>query len=249
MEPFYSQKFFINDMAVDRYGFAKPSALLFFAQEVAGQHCRQLQVDYDTLAGKGMFWAVIRHRMVISRTPRRGQTIRVDTWPMPTSRAAFPRSVVGYDEEGNECFRSISLWVLMDMESRSMILPGKSGILVDGILRGGELAAPGSIMPGNLTASFDRTVCYTDLDRNGHMNNTRYLDWIDDLFPSDFHRENRLEELTVCYYAEGLEGQLLRLHYGFPEAGLAQVDIARDTGEKSERVFAARLRFRREEIL
>ena len=243
MEPFYTQNFEINDNVVDRYGRLMPSKILFFAQEVAGQHCNLLSVDYDTLAKKRMFWAVIRHRVQINRLPYRGETIRVETWPMPTTRVAYPRSVVAYDEEGKECFRSISLWVLMDLDTRNMILPGKSGISVVGTLRGTELAAPNSLVPKSLNVSRSRTVCFTDLDRNGHMNNTRYLDWIDDLLPSAFHRQHEIREFTVCYLSEAREGQELRLHWDFLEENTMHVDAYRRQEDKDERVFTARLTF------
>ena len=243
MEPFYTQNFQITDNVVDRYGRLMPSKILFFAQEVAGQHCNLLSVDYETLAQKRMFWAVIRHRVQVTQLPLRGETLRVETWPMPTTRVAFPRSVVAYDEEGKECFRSISLWVLMDLDTRNMILPGKSGISVVGTLRGTELAAPNSLVPKSLNAIRSRSVCFTDLDRNGHMNNTRYLDWIDDLLPSEFHRQHEIREFTVCYLSEAREGQELALHWDFLEENTMQVDAYRQLEDKKERIFTARLTF------
>ena len=243
MEPLFVQNFEITDMNVDRYGRLKPGAILYIAQEVAGQHCNLLSVDYDTLAKRRMFWAVTRHKVQITRLPRRGETIRVETWPMPTTRVAYPRSVVAYDEQGNECFRSISIWVLMDLDSRSMILPGKSGISVLGSLRGNELAAPLGLAAKNLGNHRSRTVCFTDLDRNGHMNNTRYLDWIDDLMPSAFHEKNSIREFTVCYLSEAREGQELTLCWDFAEDGTVQVDAHRVTPEKDERIFAAKMLF------
>ncbi len=243
MEPLYTQNFEITDMAVDRYGRLKHSMILFIAQEVAGRHCDLLQVDYDTLARRRMFWAVTRHKVQITRLPRRGETLRVETWPMPTTRVAYPRSVVAYDENGNECFRSISIWVLMDLDSRSMILPGKSGISVLGSLRGLELAPPLGLAKANLVNHRSRSVCFTDLDRNGHMNNTRYLDWIGDLLPSPFHEHHSLREFTVCYLSEAREGQELTLCWDFTQEGAMQVDAHRTTGEKDERIFAAKLVF------
>ena len=243
MEPQYVQSFLVDDMAVDRFGYLKPSAILFYAQEVAGAHCKALALDYDTLAKRRMFWAVIRHRVQVTRMPKLGETIRVETWPMPTTRAAYPRSVVAYDENGSECFRSISLWVLMDLDTRNMILPGKSGIVISGTLRGTELALPNGLVPKPMSNSRSREVRFTDLDRNGHMNNTRYLDWIEDLFPCSFHREHSLKKFTVCYLAEAREGQRLTMHYGVPEEGCIQVDAERREGEESHRVFAARLLF------
>ena len=246
MEPIFRQTFLINDSAVDRYGRLKPSMILFYAQEVAGQHCNLLAVDYDTLAKKRMFWAVIRHKVQVTRLPHRDETITVETWPMPTTRAAFPRSVVAYDADGNECFRSISLWVLMDLDSRNMILPGKSGITVAGTLRGTELTTPASLHPAVLDNSVQRSVCFTDLDRNGHMNNTRYLDWIADLLPSAFHEAHPVREFTVCYLSETKETQTLKLDWALSDGPVLQVHAHRektDVPGSQERVFSALVQF------
>ena len=243
MEPIYTDHFSVTDIAVDCYGRLKPSMILFFAQEIAGRHCVQLEVDYDTLEKKRLFWAVTRHKVQITRLPMRGESIRIETWPMPTTRVAYPRSMVAYDANGNELFRSISLWVLMDLDTRSMILPGKSGISVVGTLRGNELSSPLGLMAKPLNNHRQRTVSFTDLDRNGHMNNTRYLDWIYDLLPSDFHRSHSVHELTACYMSESREGQTLALHWDFLEENCMQVDAFRQGEDKDERVFSARILF------
>ena len=243
MEPLFTQEYEVTDIAVDCYGRMKPSMILFLAQEVAGRHCNLLSVDYDTLAAKRMFWAVTRHRVQITRMPVRGETIRIETWPMPTTRVAYPRSVIAYDAQGNECFRAISLWVLMDLDKRSMILPGKSGISVVGTMRGLELDTPNGLVAKDLRCHQHRSVCFTDLDRNGHMNNTKYLDWISDLLPSQFHEHHQPREMTVCYFSESREGQSLQLSWDFPEEGCLLVDAHRQQDDKLERVFSARYLF------
>ena len=124
MELIYRQTFTVSDLEVDCFGKLTLSSLLFYAQEVAGQHCQLLGTDYDSLAKLRMFWAVTRHRVQITRLPLRGEAITVETWPMPTTRVAFPRSTVAYDAQGKELFRSVSLWVLMDLNSRALVLPG-----------------------------------------------------------------------------------------------------------------------------
>lgn len=243
MEPIYQQEFHITDHAVDRYGRLKPSMLLYYVQEVAGRHIDAISLDYDALARRGMIWAIIRQRVQVSRMPRLGETIRLETWPMPTTRSAYPRSVVAYDQSGNEVFRSISIWVLMDVNTRSMILPAKSGITVAGTLRGSELAIPSALPSRNLANHRSRYVCYTDLDRNGHMNNTRYLDWIDDLLPSAFHHSHTFREFTVCYFSETREGQSLDLRWELIGDDCIQVDAHREQDGRDSRVFSARLLF------
>ncbi len=241
MQPIYTQEFEISDNCVDRFGNLKLSTMLYYVQEVAGRHVDLICMDYDHLAAKGMFWAIIRQKVQITRLPMRGEKIRVETWPMPTTRVAYPRSVVAYDADGNEVFRSISIWVLMDIRERNMILPAKSGIAVVGTLRGNELAAPASLSPRFLANTRERHVCFTDLDRNGHMNNTRYLEWIDDLLPSAFHRAHTPKELTVCYLSECREGEKLDLRWDFIEDGTLQIDAHRTNGQEDTRVFSAKI--------
>lgn len=243
MEPIYQQDFHITDAYVDRFGRLKPSAILYFAQEVAGDHFALLSMDYEALSRRGLFWAVTRHRVQVTRLPVRGEKIHIETWPLPTTRVAYPRSMVAYDEKGHELFRSISVWVLMDRNTRNMILPGKSGIAVPGTLRGLELATPTGLVARDMADSRNRTVCFTDLDRNGHMNNTKYLDWVSDLLPSAFHQGHPVKEFTVCYLSESREGQELGLHWGFQEENCLQVDAYRAAEEKQERVFSTRILF------
>lgn len=244
MQPIYTQDFTISDSCVDCYGNLRLSQLLYFVQEVAGRHVDMICMDYEHLFERGMFWAVIRQRVQITRLPVRGETIRVETWSMPTTRVAYPRSVVAYDTDGKELFRSISIWVLMSTQTRSMILPAKSGIALSGTLRGNELTAPASLAPQYLKNRTERQVCFTDLDRNAHMNNTRYMEWIDDLLPSAFHRVNTPAELTVCYLSECREGQTLTLKWDFIEDGVLQVDAHRAEEDGGDtRVFSARIQY------
>ena len=244
MEPIYRQKFTIAPTDVDRFGRLKPSMMLLYAQEVAGHHSDLLSHTYDSLAARGMFWAVIRNRIAVTRIPTEGQTITLETWPMPTTRTAYPRSTVAYDEAGRELFRSVSLWILMDLNQRTMILPGKSGVTVNGTLTGTELEAPKSLSPKALEGSAPRRVSFTDLDKNGHMNNARYLDWISDLLPSSFHQGHVLSDVTLCYLNEAREGQELDVTWGFSPEGELLVDIHRPKGEDFDRIFSSKMSFR-----
>ena len=246
MEMIYRKQFSITDLHLDCFLRLKPSVLLYFAQEVATDHAAMLGTDWNTLAARHLFWAVIRHKVQITRLPMSGETITVETWPMPATRVAYPRATIAYDEGGNELFRTMALWVLMDTQTRAMILPGKSGVDVPGIERGLEAAMPGSIMPKPLENRVEHTVGYSLLDRNGHMNNTRYLDWVDDLLPAAFHKDHPAKEFTVCYLSEAKEGQAITLDWQLSEGGLLSVETHRpkeDHSGKQERVFAAQIQF------
>lgn len=237
MEPIYQLSFCVDDLHADRFGRLKSSSILYFVQEAAGRHWQH--IEGETNQHCGLYWVIIRHRVQVTRLPRKGETVRLETWPMPTTRVAYPRSVVAYDERGSELFRSISLWVLMDPETRAMVLPDKSGVLVKGILRGNELPSPRSLAPASLGAQVERTVRFTDLDVNGHMNNARYLDWLADLLPGSFHQEHTIQDMTLGYMAEALEEDRLLQQWQMDENGHLRLEITRPDGEKGHRIFSA----------
>lgn len=247
MTTFFRQEYTLTDNLTDPFGRAKPSAILSFVQDAAGKHCVSLGADWQTLQEKNLFWAVTRHRVEISRLPLLGETFTLETWPMPTSRVAYPRSVVAYDREGNILFRVISLWVLMDTVSRSMVLPGKSGVPVDGLLRGGELEIPRALPLEEGENRRSRQVVYSELDRNRHMNNTRYLDWALDLLPSSYHDTHSVKDITVCYLSEATEGQAVQLDWALSEDGILTVNGLREetsVSGKQDRIFAVRMCFK-----
>ena len=246
MDLIYREQYKITAIHADCFERVKPSVLLYFAQEVAGEHSDRLGTDWETLQKKQLFWALIRTRVEIQRLPRVGETITVETWPLPETRTAYPRCTVGYDERGEVCFRCMSLWVLVDTNTRTMVLPGKCDVRVDGIVTGQEPEAPRSLPAKYAQTSITRTVGFEELDRNFHMNNTRYMAWVMDLLDSSFHGEHFVKEFTICYLTEAREGQSIELDYHLDENRLLTVNGRRektDVPGSKERIFAASVQF------
>lgn len=245
MKHIFEQTLTVSAEHTDCSGAVKLSALLHMVQEAAGGHCENLGTDWESIAKKGLFWAVLRHKAQITRLPVSGEVIRLQTWPMPTTRTAYPRAVLALDSQGKELFSVVSLWVLMDIHSRAMVLPAKSGVTVDGVLRGNELSLPASLPPAIGEHARLWEVSAEDLDRNKHVNNARYLDHTQVLADSlDICGAPR--EFTVCYLAEALLGQQITLRYNLSEDGILSVDGCRprtDVRDKEERIFALRVTY------
>ena len=160
---------------------------------------------------------------------------------MPTTRSAFPRTTEGYDAEGQLLFTVTNLWVLVDTKKRSMLLPGKSGVELEGITLGRELELPGSIYPETYENLTPRPVVQEDIDRNGHVNNTRYIDWLFDLLPEDVD----VKAIHAVYHNEALPGDQLLLNWE-KQADFMALEILRPTenpAEKSDRIFGAKVEF------
>lgn len=241
----YEQTFLVSDADVDCFCKLKASSLFYYAQEVAAHHSARLGADWETLSEKGLFWAVIRTRVEIRRLPVLGETVTVQTWPMPATRVAYPRASVALDAQGEVLFKVHSLWVLMDTATRKMVLPGKSGVDVPGEVFGTEAPAPGSLPAKPVEHIQYRTVQFSELDRNLHLNNTRYIEYMADLLPGSFHKEHALTDATVSYMAEVRENQRLRLGWTLSEDHTLYVDAYRinDREEVEERVFSGSLKY------
>ncbi len=239
----YEKLFEVSATAVDCFDRLQLSRLLACIQEAAGDHSALLVGPWQSLMARRLMWAVIRHRVEITRLPSSGEAVTVQTWPMPTTRTAFPRATVAMDSSGKELFRAISLWVLMDPETRAMVLPGNSGLTVNGWVRGGELAMPSAMLSKNMQNVQQRPVRFTDLDVNGHMNNCRYMDWVQDLLPAQFHGSHTPKEFVVCYSAEAREQELLELHWTLQAQSSLQVQAQRPADQGGGRVFSARIEF------
>lgn len=244
MEPIFEMQYPITEVLTDGYGRLHPAALLYLVQETAGKHCTQLGVE-DTKLG-GLFWAVLRYRVEVDRLPRLGETVTLRTWPMPTTRVAFPRAAEALDEQGNRLFRLVSLWVLMDEKTRQMVLPAKSGVDVPGVILGNELEIPAGIRAVSTEKMTARIVTEREIDKNLHMNNTMYLDWAMELLPRNFEKEHQLKAFTACYFNEAKLDNELAFCWTLREDNSLYLDSYRINGDEvdtGDRVFSAQMEF------
>ncbi len=128
---------------------------------------------------RGFLWIVTKIKLEIIRLPVYGEDIILKTWPGETSRVYFPRYYELRSSSDELLARASSLWALIEGEKRSPVIPGAESIHVKGHISGNELLLPtGLRIPDNEACKTDsalRTVLYSDIDMNGHMNNTQNI--------------------------------------------------------------------------
>lgn len=239
----YTKTIKLDATQVDAFGRMRPSALLEITQEAAGEHANLLGVGRDALGSHGLFWAIVRQVVHIHRMPLLGQTVHVTTWPGPAGRTAFPRYVRATTPEGEALFEAVALWLFMNRETRAMVLPAASGVQVPGQLLGMEMPLPTGIAPRQYDNRELRRVRFSELDCNGHLSNTKYANWLEDLLPGSYHRDHTLERLHICYLNEALEGQDIALHWTMEDGSLA-LEATRDLEDGKHRVFALRAQYK-----
>ena len=77
-------------------------------------------------------------------------------------------------------------------------------------LAGDEPSPPLPAAPlGSAIASV--TVRYSDIDVNGHVNNSRYVGWIMDSYPVEYHRNHSVFSLEANYLGETIGGDAITI--------------------------------------
>ena len=202
MQQPFSQDILLQASMVDVNGRWQPGSIFRVMQEVSGAHAEGFGLGRQPLMKAGIAWVLTRASLQMDEYPCYGQTVTVKTWPGKGRHAFFPRHYT-FEVDGREIGRSTTLYMLMDMEQRKMALPSRLPGQLPEYDIPAPLPTPGAI-PQLETEPTVRThqVRYTDLDFNGHVNNTRYVDWMCDLPTREFHQTHPMTGIRLNYRAE-----------------------------------------------
>ena len=208
MGDIYSETFALRTCHCDLHGDWRPSSILEFMQETAGAHCARLGAGRALTDALGVVWVLSRTRVEMRRVPRLGESVTVQTWPLAPKHLFFPRLNAFLGGDGEVLGRASSLWVLLDVAGRRIVsreavaerLPDNRDVPV-------EIAMPASVrpLPGE-AAEGELLPGYPDFDVNGHVNNTRCLDWCCGALDHGVMAEHRVTAFDVNYDAEILPG-------------------------------------------
>ena len=205
----------------DRYDRIQPSAILSLFQDVAGIHANNLGIGFHELMARQTIWVLTKVRYRLVGTPHRYETVRVRTWPLPPARVNFRREYCIETPDGVPLVQGTSEWVIVHSEKRRVlpatnVYPEGDSYCTDTFFEGRLAKVPlfevegdgHTIVPG-----------FTQLDINGHINNTCYADYVmDALSPGegmavrqlqiDYHRE-RMQDMPVQLYWKEEDGVVL----------------------------------------
>lgn len=155
-------------------------AVLSIFQDVAFIHAEEIGVGYKTCLDKNLYWVLSRVKLDIIRMPEINEVVLVETWPHEKGRIDFDRDMQILDENGNTLVKATSKWCVIDTVKRALQKADDvnyNGECIKDVLYDGKFTK--IILPKEeFSKSFDYTVRFSDLDHNGHMNNTNYANLV-----------------------------------------------------------------------
>ena len=223
-ESAFSMEFVLRSTDTDLHDRLHLSALFRFLQEVAYFHAEKLGLGADQLARYRSCWILLKVSLRLDGLPSWGSTVQITTWQRGVRRLVFIRDFV-LSVNGRPFAIVSSEWLVADLQTHRPQRPDR--LLPPELVP--PLTEPCFTLPEqhparqNFSAATGpvarRSAYYSDIDRNRHMNNTRYITWLTDALaawksydPDAAQPRHQLRELTVQFISEALPGQTADLY-------------------------------------
>lgn len=189
------------------------SSVLDLFQDVAGNHATQLGIGFHDLIKKNRIWVIVRNRFEIFKQPRKEEIIIVRTWPLPLGKIDANRCYEIYNENGDLLISGISKWVNADLTTRRIVRMNEIDYGVGEFESDHGLGENFSKLEdfASINESVSIVPTYLDLDHNGHVNNSKYTNFI--LNSIEELQDKELIYCQIDYIQELKKGEKITLSY------------------------------------
>jgi len=178
-----------------------------------GQMCAE-GMSYTDIMDKGITVLLNRLDLNILTEVKRGDEVKVTTWPCPGRRAILPRIYEMW--RGDEKVAEVSSqWSAVDMAERKILSADQVDFSTYTMGEFYEAAKGRFKIPSSVEETMKtvivRKVGYSNSDCNGHMNNTYYLDFFCDEIPELEAGTHRVSTVRIHFMKEAKVGAKLTI--------------------------------------
>ena len=197
------------DMA-DMNGHIKLPDVILLSLQVSGMQSIELGVsDKTILEDYNLVWIITDYDIEVVRLPRFAEEITIETEALSYNRLFCYRRFTIYDEAGQDLIHMMATFVLMDRDSRKVhavepeIVAPYQSEFDKKLIRGPKYESLEEPI------SKDYHIRFYDLDMNGHVNNSKYLDWIFEVMGADFLTRYIPKKINLKYVKEVRPGGVI----------------------------------------
>lgn len=178
-------------------------SLIAVAMLVAENHLKQLQLSEEWLLEYyQLVWVVTGHQLQVYRLPVYREQVCIKTEVIAYNRYFCLRGFTFYGKTGEVLLELETSFVLINPVSRQLV--GMPKELLQGFQEISEKKS--HRMPKLAPIELgDEQICpirYFDVDSNGHVNNSRYLEWVYESLPLAFVSQHLPKTLVITYTKE-----------------------------------------------
>lgn len=207
----YQKKYFIGSNDVDQFLELKLASFFKMMQDIATEHAEVLNIGKQETIDKGLYWVIARTELDILSMPKYLTNVVLKTYPGDDLKMLFPRYFQLEDEQGNVLIKASTTWMVLNKETKRVCLNPFNGYKAPTEHYEGELHLPTKCASDETSKVEDRLIRYSDIDLNGHLNNTKYIEYVVDTHNSEFYKKHRISHFLINYHKELKDGEVLTL--------------------------------------
>lgn len=197
----------VNTHDVDFNGIAKTSSILRYLQSAAQGQLTANDMSYDALIAKKKAFILSRITLEILKPLREATPLSAISFPCESRGYSFIRCY-GLESDGEPVARAISVWALVNTDTRSLVKASDFDLSLP-CLPPIDLALEHIRLPKTMSEIGRYGVRYGDVDRNMHMNNTKYPDMYSNFLPM---KNKMIKRISINYANEAPIGERLSIH-------------------------------------
>lgn len=208
-------KYIINEKQVNSAGEFRTQELFEILTEMGGIHSEMIGNGSDVLMAKKLSWVLLTWKIKFIKRPKLNDEILVKTWVRKSDGITSVRDFEVYNSEDEKIIIASSKWCLINLETRRPVRfddeLSNAYAPEDKNAFGEEL--PRVKEPQEYELEKEYVIQKEDIDVNGHVHNSNYLDVAFDIVPGFDENKKNYDNVLIEFKKEIMYEDNVRVHY------------------------------------
>ncbi|MPW26506.1 hypothetical protein GC105_11960 [Alkalibaculum sp. M08DMB] len=201
-----TKDYLVHSYEVDNFYNLLPEVLLRYLQDIAMEQSERIGVGLEYIKEHRLNWIITRYHVKVHSYPKYNDKISVTTNAVGFNKVFAYRDFNISNNSGEILITANSQWLLIDGDTQRMLKIGDQFYQAYGIDKNKKIVVPFNklVTPQKSLIIRSFKSGRSDIDFNGHVNNTRYIAWTLDATPEETLRDYTLCEFDIVFKKEVL---------------------------------------------
>ncbi|MBE5822288.1 MAG: hypothetical protein E7311_06880 [Clostridiales bacterium] len=201
-----------NDLITNR-------TILRLLENIGGYQSDKVGYGLLDIKRNGVSWILLDWKVQVLKRPKYGENLLVRTWGRNPKKVTVGRDYEIYNENNELCIIGTSKWALIDIESKKIAKITQE--VIDKYEIEEQTVFEEEIDKVNIPNEFTTTFTFKpqrrNIDVNGHMHNTHYLELAYETLPEEGYQERPYNNFRISYKKEIKLEDTITCNYGYQD--------------------------------
>lgn len=214
MKMTHRERFVVKFHEVDFRGKVKLFTIMDYIQHTAEVHGTSIGLGFENMMNHGLFWVVSRMKLNMERYPGACEEVIIETELAGCEKLFCVRRFTILDGKENIIGNATLYYLMVDAKTK---FPQKPKVCPIDIINvdvdnKGHEGLKKLKMPGDEPLVINRALYYNEIDANNHVNNAKYVSFVEDCFSLKWHEEHEIASMQINYVKEIKAEDTLKLN-------------------------------------